>query len=102
MKEDVYPQGIRSPKFDEGQLLGFITMKEQFMSNKRDKMSQLVKRMFEKQLVSPRSYENQLKALNKKFEDQHLALENIRQQAQQMSAMLSQIQKDRQEIQGID
>jgi len=39
MKEDVYPQGIRSPKFDEGQLLGFITMKEQFMSNKRDKMS---------------------------------------------------------------
>ncbi len=31
-------------------------MKEQFLSSKRDKMSELVKRMFEKQLVSPRSY----------------------------------------------
>ena len=40
--------------------------------------------------------------MNKKFEDEHLALENLRQQAQQMSAMLSQIQRDRQEIQGID
>lgn len=67
VRDDRYPQGARSPRFDEGQLLGFISMKEQFVSSKRDKMNELVKRMFEKQVVSPRSYEHQLKALNKKF-----------------------------------
>ena len=46
----------RSPKFDQNQLFGAITLKEQFLSNKHDKMSELVKTMFEKQLVSPRSF----------------------------------------------
>jgi hypothetical protein len=31
-------------------------------------MSELVKKMFEKQLVSPRSFEWQMKSLNKKYE----------------------------------
>jgi len=30
-------------------------------------MSELVKKMFEKQLVSPRSFEWQMKSLNKKY-----------------------------------
>lgn len=44
-----------------------ISLKEQFASNKHDKMSELVKKMFEKQLVSPKSYEFQLKNLDIKY-----------------------------------
>ena len=46
--EDKYPSGLpaRSPKFDQSQLLGAIELKEQFLSSKRDKMSELVRKMF--------------------------------------------------------
>jgi hypothetical protein len=67
--EDKYPQVInpRSPKFDESQMINVIELKEQFLSSKHDKMSELVKKMFEKQLVSPKSFEFQIKSLNKKY-----------------------------------
>lgn len=45
--EDKYPVGIvKSPKFDQTQLMGIISLKEQFISNRHDKMSELVKKMF--------------------------------------------------------
>jgi hypothetical protein len=52
-------------------------------------MSELVKKMFEKQLVSPRSYEFQMKSINRKYEEENIALESIKKQAEQLSTMLS-------------
>lgn len=73
--EDKYPVNIlKSPKFDQLQLMGIISLKEQFLSDKHDKMSQLVKKMFEKQLVSPKSFESQLKSLNKRYEAENSVL----------------------------
>jgi phage shock protein A len=83
-------------------LLGAIELKEQFLSSKRDKMSELVRRMFEKQLVSPRSYEFQMKSLDRRYQQENQQLENMRKQAEQLSSMLSEIKKDKEEIQGID
>jgi phage shock protein A len=102
--EDKYPSAIaaRSPKFDQSQLLGAIELKEQFLSSKRDKMSELVRKMFEKQLVSPRSYEFQLKSLDRRYQQENQQLESMRKQAEQLSSMLSEIRKDKEEIQGID
>lgn len=65
-------------------------------------MSELVKRMFEKQLVSPRSYEFQMKSLDKRHQQEHQQLEAMRRQAEQLSSMLSEIKKDKEEIQDID
>jgi hypothetical protein len=80
--EDKYPMvSCKSPKFDENQLLGMITIKEQFASNKHNKMSELVKKMFEKQLVSPKSYEFQLKTLDKKYEEENKIVESLKKQA---------------------
>jgi hypothetical protein len=58
-------------------------------------MSELVKKMFENQMVSPKSYEIQLKTLKKRFEDDNLAIDSLRKQAEQMSSMLSEIKKDK-------
>lgn len=52
-------------------------------------MSELVKKMFEKQLVSPKSYEFQMRYLNKKHEDENLVLLSFKKQAEQLSSMLS-------------
>jgi len=94
--EDKYPlASYKSPKFDEKQLLGMISLKEQFASNKHNKMSELVKKMFEKQLVSPKSYEFQLKTLDKKYEEENKIVESLKKQAEQMSSMLSEINKDK-------
>lgn len=49
-------------------------------------MSELVKKMFEKQLVSPKSFEFQMKSLNKKYEEEK---ESFKKQAEQLSSMLS-------------
>jgi N-methylhydantoinase A/oxoprolinase/acetone carboxylase beta subunit len=82
--------------------MGAIELKEQFLSSKRDKMSELVKRMFEKQLVSPRSYEFQMKSLDRRYQQENQQLETMRRQAEQLSSMLSEIKKDKEEIQDID
>lgn len=58
-------------------------------------MSELVKKMFEKQLVSPKSYEFQIKSLNKKYEQENIALQSFKKQAEQLSFMLSEIKKDK-------
>ena len=91
-----------SPKFDEVQLFGVITLKEQSQKSKHDKMSQLVKKMFDQQLVSPRSYETRISSLNQKYEEENQALETFKRQAEQMTSMLSEIKKDKGEIQEID
>lgn len=52
-------------------------------------MSELVKRMFEKQLVSPRSYEFQMKSLDRRYQQENQQLEAMRRQAEQLSSMLS-------------
>jgi hypothetical protein len=51
------------------------------MSNKHDKMNELVKKMYDKQLVSPKSYEFQIKSLKKKYEEENMAIESFRKQA---------------------
>jgi hypothetical protein len=58
-------------------------------------MSELVKKMFEKQLVSPRSFEWQMKSLNKKYEEENHMIESFKKQAEQMSSLLSEIKKDK-------
>ena len=89
-KEDRYPLASSlSPKFDEHQMITAISLKQQYLSSKHDKMSELVKKMFEKQLVSPKSYEFQMRYLNKKHEDENLVLLSFKKQAEQLSSMLS-------------
>lgn len=101
--QDKYPpMPPRSPKFDQGQLLSAISLKQQFMSSKHDKMSELVKTMFEKRLVSPRSFESQMKFLKEKYDEDNMMLESYRKQAEQLSSLLSEIKKDKEQIQGID
>lgn len=65
-------------------------------------MSELVRRMFEKQLVSPRSYEFQMKSIDRYYQQKNQHLEAMRKQAEELSSMLSEIKKDKEEIQDID
>jgi len=46
-------------------------------------------------LVSPKSYEFQLKTLDKKYEEENKIVESLKKQAEQMSSMLSEINKDK-------
>ena len=84
------------------QLTGFISMKEQFLSSKHRKMSELVNTMFERQLVSPKSYESQIKSIDKKIHEDNMALEFLKKQAEQFSSIISEIKEDKEEIKNIE
>ena len=77
------------------QLFGVISLKEQSQKSKHDKMSQLVRKMLDQQLVSPRSYETRIHSLNKKYEEENQVLEGFKRQAEQITSMLSEIKKDK-------
>lgn len=43
-----------------------------------------------------------MKSLDRRYQQENQQLENMRKQAEQLSSMLSEIKKDKEEIQGID
>lgn len=57
---------LKSPRFNELELTNIISVKEKFLHDRHDKMNTLVDKMYEKHLVSPRSYEMHLYLLRKK------------------------------------
>lgn len=65
-------------------------------------MNELVQKLYENQMVSPKSYQSKMHSLRRKFQAENEVLESFRKQAEQMSSILSQIRKDKEEIQDID
>ncbi len=54
--DDRFISTLKSPRFNELELINILSIKEKYIDDRHDKMNELVNKIYEKQLVSPKSY----------------------------------------------
>lgn len=62
-------------------------------------MNELIQRMYEKELVSPKSYEYYTHQIRRQFEEESEGFDGFKEQA---SEILNQINKEKEDIKAID
>ena len=73
---------MKSPKVNQQEIVNIISLKEKVDDDKHNKLSELVHVMYDKKLVSPKTYENQLTFLKQKKEQEVEMLENYKKHAE--------------------